>query len=270
LPDALLDAWAPPTDIRIFTPENLWEKINGRADIYLAYRMVDMTFGTYRSEADPEQFVDVYQYDMGSPDNAFGIYRAELPPDPKPIDVGREGYATPGGVFFWKGQHYVRVEAADDNAVLAAAAEGVARALGKSITGSDQPLWAEAILPTADRVEGKFEYHASDAFSLDFLSDVFSAEYAVDGATFQTFIHRGEDAAATQRVFDAYRVFFKDYGSILREEGSEGFDMLIGDSGGIIDAVFVKGRYLGGVSGAPSVELAAERCVSFAKAIEAD
>lgn len=270
LPDARIEDWGPPVDVRVFTPENLWEKIDGRADVYLAYRMVDMTFGTYRAERDPEQFIDVYAYNMGSPENAFGIYRAERPPAPEPVDVGREGYATPGGVFFWKGEHYVRVEAADDNVVLAEAAAQVARALDRVYSGSDQPLWADAMLPAADRNEGSFEYHAADAFSLDFLSDVFSARYTVNGETFQTFIHRGADAAAARGVFDSYEAFFKDFGSVLRHESGDGYELLIGESGGVIDAVFVKGRYVGGVSGCPDADLAGRRCAAFARAVTAD
>ncbi|UCG16105.1 MAG: hypothetical protein JSV19_12500 [Phycisphaerales bacterium] len=268
LPEVDLAGWGPPGDIRIFTPENLWQKIDGRADSYLSFHMVRMTFGTYRNSRDPERFIDVYWYDMGESDNAFGIYRTEMGSRREPVDIGRDGYASPGGVFFWKGRHYVRVEAADDGEDLAAAAVVIARTLARGVVGEGKPLWAEALLPAADRVEGSFAYQATDAFSLDFLRDTFSADYTVGGEAFTTFVHRAPDAEQAGRVFVAYAKFFEEYGSLIKREARDGFDLLVGSSGGVTDAVFVVGRYIGGVSGAESASLAERRAISFAQALK--
>jgi len=268
LPKVELAGWEPPGDIREFTPENLWEKIDGRAEAYLSFHMVRMTFGTYRSLRDPDAFIDVYWYDMMAPDNAFGIYRAERGLQATDVNIGRGGYTSPGGVFFWKGRHYVRVEAPDAGEKLAEAATAIARTLEGRIPDEGEPMWADALLPAADRLPGSLDYHAKDAFSLDFLSDTFSADYNAGGKTFKTFIHRAADAADAERIFGAYAKFFETSGSLLKRESGDGLQRLVGESGGVVDAVFQTGRYVGGVTGGNDAALAEERAAAFAQSLK--
>jgi hypothetical protein len=256
--------WEGPVDVRVFTPDDLWEKINGRAEVYLAFHMVRMIFGTYRSSAAPDQYLDVFAYDMGEPDNAFGVYRAEMGLTTVQKDLGREGYAAPGGVFFWKGGQYVRVEAADDSEPLSAAALALAQRIESGITDEGKPLWADALLPVEDRVEGSFQYHATDAFSLEFLDNVFSADYRVGERSFQTFLHRADSADQAASLLEAYEAFFEEYGKLIKREPREGYELLVGESGGIVDAVVCVGTYLAGVSGGNDPGLAEQRVCSFA------
>lgn len=268
LPGVELPEWSSPTNVRIFTPDNLWEKIDGRADLYLSFHMVRMRFGTYRHSRDPERFVDVYWYDMGATDNAFGIYRAEMGSHPDRIDIGRGAYAPPGGVFFWKGNDYVRVETADATDELASAATAIARTIARAIVDEGKPLWAEALLPAGDRVTGSFEYHATDAFSLDFLDDTFSADYNVGDRAFKTFIHRAKDATEAKQVFEAYTAFFREFGSVIKRESQNDVPLLVGESGGTTDAVFLIRRYVGGVNGSADAALAEQRAAAFAQSLQ--
>ncbi len=265
LPSVELSGWGEPTGLRVYTPEDLWEKINGRADLYLAFHMVRMVFGTYSDSRDPGKFIDVYWYDMGMPDNAFGIYRAEMSSEPRSVDVGREGYATPGGVFFWKGGSYVRVEASDGSEELAAVALAAARAVAQVVPDADRRLWADDLLPAENRVAGSFGYEATDAFSLDFLNDVFRAEYRAGDVAYTTFVHRAKDEASARATFDAYAAFFQEHGRLVKRETREGFDLVVGEVGGVVDAVVVVKNYLGGVSETGDAALAEEKVVAFAR-----
>ena len=267
LPSVDLPGWGDAAGLRVYTPEDLWEKINGRADLYLAFHMARMVFGTYSDSRDPGRFIDVYWYDMGAPDNAFGIYRAEMSSEPRSIDVGREGYATPGGVFFWKGGSYVRVEASDGSEELADAALAVARAVAKAVPDEERRLWADDLLPAEDRVAGSFGYEATDAFSLGFLNDVFRAEYRAGDVAYTTFVHRAKDAAAARATFEAYAAFFQEHGRLIRRETREGFDLVVGEVGGVVDAVVVVGSYLGGVSGSNDATLSEEKAIAFARTL---
>jgi len=108
-PDPGLEDWRPPSRMDRFTADNLYVKIDGRAEAYLRFHVVELTFGTYRHESDGERTVDVYWYDMGAPANALGMYRSEHPPDATTVPVGRAGYQAGGAVFFCKGSSYVQV-----------------------------------------------------------------------------------------------------------------------------------------------------------------
>ncbi|MBN1511020.1 MAG: hypothetical protein JXB13_03320 [Phycisphaerae bacterium] len=267
LPAIDLAGWGEAMGLRVYTPEDLWEKIDGRADLYLAFHMVRMVFGTYSDSRDPGNYIDVYWYDMGTPDNAFGIYRAEMSSEPRSVDVGREGYATPGGVFFWKGGSYVRVEASDGSQELADVALAAARAVAQVVPDADRRLWADDLLPEENRVAGSFGYEATDAFSLGFLDDVFRAEYQAGDATYTTFVHRAKDEVAARATFDAYAAFFQEHGQLFKRQTREGFDLVVGEVGGVVDAVVVVKNYLGGVSGTGDAALAEEKVVAFAQTL---
>ena len=108
-PDPGVPGWRSPQRISRYSRENLYVKIDGRAEFYLQSGMVSLTFGAYSSVDDSRRTVDVYWYDMGEPANASAVYRAEAPPDATRVGIGDEGYEVGGAVFFRKGAGYVQV-----------------------------------------------------------------------------------------------------------------------------------------------------------------
>ena len=262
-----VSAWDEPSEFREYTPLNLWEKIDGRAEVYLSFGMRRMCFGTYHHRADPGQALDVYWYEMAEPEGAFGIYRAEAGGHTTKIDVGNDGYRAGGSVTFWKGRDYVRVETRGEDEATAAAGLAVALAIAKRIQGAGEELWAENLLPREGRTHEELDYHGENAFSLDFLSDVFSADYATDGKTYSAFIHRAVNEVESGKLLETYAAFFKNYGKVLERGRTDGIEFIVGESGGIVDAAFVVGVYLGGVNNTADAALAKARALAFARAL---
>jgi len=259
--------WTAPPQASHYTPDNLYIKIDGRADLYLQYHVIAMTFGAYAHLTDPSRTIDVYWYDMGQPENALGIYRTESPPEVTAVPVGREGYQGGGAVFFVKGSSYVQVmptgpDESDGPAVLAIA--GRIAGLIQDASGDE---WASKILPAKGRVEGSIEYAASDVFDLDFLENVYTADYERGDGRIKLFIHRAESEAAAAAVFEKYKAFFGEFGKIIWTDPDASRRIVAGEAADVIDAVFVKGRYLGGVSAADDLETAQKAASEFYDAI---
>ena len=57
-----------------YTEANLYEKINGRSELFHSYDVTGMTFVTFSKADDPSKFIDVFLYDMTTPLGAFGVY----------------------------------------------------------------------------------------------------------------------------------------------------------------------------------------------------
>ena len=262
-PDPGLDSWQAPSQYATYTPDNLYVKINGRADAYLQFGVVTLTFGTYRHQTDSEQTIDVYWYDMGQPQNALGIYRSEAPPELHAVPIGREGYEAGGAVFFHKGGSYVQVLPMSFDEGVAQAARAIAERLAEQIDEGQEDDWAQAVLPQAGRMADSFAYLARDAFSLDFLTDVYTAEYEIDGRRLTLFVHRAPDESAVRSLLERYVGFFEKYGRVIAKEPEESPRIIAGDVAGMIDVVFAKGRYLGGVAGADDVESARKAAMAF-------
>ena len=262
-PEPGADGWRAPKKADRFSADNLYVKIDGRADMYLQFNVVGLTFGTYYHETDAERAIDVYWYDMGEAVNAFGIYQAEAPPDVAPAAVGRQGYQVGGAVFFWQGASYVQVLPTGSEPGDARAALEIARQISSRTQDTGEGMWALAVLPEPGRVSDSFAYLARDAFGLDFLQEVFTARYEVDGAQVTLFIHRADDEASARVLLDEYERFFEKYGRVTWKGPQASRRMVAGEVAGLVDVVFVKGRYLGGVTGADDAELARRSAARF-------
>jgi hypothetical protein len=251
-----------PAEVRRFNADTLYEKIDGKAQLYLSYNFVELVFATY---AAGEASLDVYVYDMGQADNAFGIYKAEEGEGAETVEVGRNGYTSGASVFFWKGKHYVNVLAGGEEGGHGAeggspevrqAAVKLAVAIAERLQDAGQSLWAEQILPQADRVAGSFEFRKSDAFGLDFLNDVFSAQYKVGQKELTLFITRHESPEQAGDVLEKYEAFATRYGKVLGKRDVAGATVMTLQSSGTYDVVFAKGIYCGGVTAAEDREAA--------------
>ena len=262
-PDPELDGWRRPENVRRFSPDNLYEKIDGRADVYLQFNVVGLTFGTYLHESGGDRAIDVYWYDMGRDTNALGVYQAELPPDVKPVPIGSQGYAAGGAVFFRQGGSYVQVLPLGADPQDATAARAIAGRISDRLEASAEGMWAKTLLPESGQVPGSFSYQARNAFGLDFLHDVFAARYEVDGQEVTLFIHRAESSSSALAVLAEYERFFAKFGRVIWKSPETDPQMIAGEVAGVIDVVFAKGRYLGGVSGADDADRARKVAAAF-------
>ena len=125
-PESGLSDWSAPREVDRYGPDELYLKIDGRAEAYLQFHVVGLTFGTYSHRTDRGRGIDVYWYDMGTPADAMGMYRSEAAPGATAVSLGGDGYEIGGAVFFWKGRNYIQVlptspDQADGRAALAIA-----------------------------------------------------------------------------------------------------------------------------------------------------
>src|SRR5437870_747753 len=75
-----------------YTEANLYEKINGRSELFQSYDVTGMTFVTFSKADDPSRFIDVFLYDMTTPLGAFGVSSVERPSGSKSVAIGDSGH----------------------------------------------------------------------------------------------------------------------------------------------------------------------------------
>lgn len=106
LPD--LEEWTLKDSPLTFQPQNLYEHIDGAAEIYLSYDFKELVAAEYTPKKGNAS-VSVEIYNMGSQKNSFGIYSAETYPESEFIPVGIEGYIEKGSLNFLVGEYYVKL-----------------------------------------------------------------------------------------------------------------------------------------------------------------
>ena len=256
--------WTGPDGVRIFGPANLYEKINGRAGLYFSFGFVKLMFGTYRHAKQPDQYVDCYVYDMGELENAFGMFKVEQGGEVEPVQMGREGYAAEDSIFFWKGSCYVQLLAPQSGEAYSRFVPALAKAAAELIEDDGRKLWADALLPQEDRIDRSFAYVRADAFSLDFLKNVYTAEYQAGEATWTLFVHRASDDRQPRDMLSKYADYLGKYGKV--ESRSE--DYLVGQVSGYYDAVFAVGQYFAGLNGCADRTIAESRAGALRQALQ--
>lgn len=237
------------SQIEFFGPDTLYEKINGRADAYLAYAFQELVFISYSDAEDPASaYVDVYVYEMDSPLNAFGIFSAERFPGSPPVDLGRAGYESDGSLFFCHGPYYNQILVSDTSPEVVALAQSIAARLVERQVDEGQPLGIEHYLPSESQVPDSFAYIRRDALSQPFMTEVVTARYEVGGENLLAFARLYDDAEQAARAMGQYEEYLTRYGAQAQFDPPQGAEAAFaGTIGGVTDYVFIRGRVFGGV-----------------------
>lgn len=279
---AIPDGWevgkSGERHLETFNAENLYEKIDGRAESFLQYDVKGMAYAYYHPAGDPSGEVQLYVFEMATPLKALGKYGSEKPEEIVAETLGAEGYSSGASVFFHAKNLYTQIVATSDEPKFKefalAIAKRVADELGASSTGGEAVATGEvspetifALLPEGNG-KANPKYVAQDVFGYSFLSDAFMADYSAEGATWQGFIRTYPTAEEAKKVLDQYRAESESFGAKISEATLETADAaFLSENFGQYDLLFVKGNSLAGVNGATSLEPAKAFAEAFARGL---
>jgi hypothetical protein len=180
-----IDGWLPQGEPATYDADGLWELINGAADTFLAYGFEEVTVQRY-SQQDVTTSIAVY--DMGTPLDAFGIYRTEAPAEEPALPIGAEAVVSPPyqGLLF-KERYYVKVEAYEGE-IDRAMGEALMSAIAAALPGEDGLPAEFAALPATGMLPGSARYTRESVFGLSELVDCVHAGYTDEsGGEYQAF-----------------------------------------------------------------------------------
>ncbi|MHB9098605.1 MAG: DUF6599 family protein, partial [Syntrophales bacterium] len=82
--------WKQSGEIQIYSRENLYDYIDGAADLYLKYDFQELKVADYENDRKASVTIEVYRHK--TPVHAFGIYSQERLGDANYLDIGAQGY----------------------------------------------------------------------------------------------------------------------------------------------------------------------------------
>jgi hypothetical protein len=266
-----------PKHIETFNAENLYEKIDGRAESFIPYKVVGAAYCNYHPDKDDSVEVQLFVFDMTDAIHAFGKYASEKPDEVEAVAIGKEGYTAAGSVFFYSGRYYTQVSVSNEDPKTAAFALEIAKKVAakqqpKADAGGT-PETAEAgspdaifkLLPAGPGRSGD-KYLSQDVFGYSFLESVFEADYKDEKVTWQGFIRPYADPAEAAKMFDKYVSSLKGFGAQVKPlECPDAEKMVVCNLDGLLDVVFLKGNSLAGVNGATALPKAEAFTRAFAK-----
>lgn len=170
-----IDGWTLTVTRTVYTRDNLWDLIDGAADLFLAYEFVDLTIGEYTQAHGTAVRVEVYRH--ASMEDAFGMYAAERQSDYSFISIGTQGYAEEGILNFLAGEFYVKLNTqgagVEGSRALTQIAGRMARHLDR------RSAWPEGLrlLPPQDRLPNTEGFVRRDFLGYARLGPAFTARY---------------------------------------------------------------------------------------------
>lgn len=263
------EGWKLSTPVEHYEVETLYNKINGRSEMYMSYNVRELSWAGYIKPNEPGRFIDVFVYDMQSASGAFGVYAAERDTDPEKVDLGRQGYTSDGNYYFWKGKYYAYVQSSHEDEEAEKAAWHVAKKLDNRLEDSGEEVRGLNWLPTEGLQEDSITYFLVDAMSLDFMTDTFTARYDL-GLEIEPvcFVTRRDSPAAAEELFEQYKEYLNDYATTTEDMSQGDIQIVIGDlGGGYYDGGFVVRATVGGISAVQGEQNAKQALVKFAALI---
>jgi hypothetical protein len=244
--------WMMDGDVRVFDRENLFEHIDGEAELYLPYGFRMLAAAVYVNRKNHDDAVTVDVYEMGSPLDAFGIYSNYRREDHVPAGIGpgllTEGFISPTQLMFYKDVYFVRIQASGGADLFRDALLNCGRTVARKIPPSSEPgrrppileaLHVPGIIPGSER------YIAQSLLGYEFFRRGLTAA-AREGM--QVFLMIGDTGAAAREAFDRYRSYLKASGGKNIRTGKKAgrLSLTAGDPlyGDVI--VTESGRYLVG------------------------
>ena len=187
-----LKDWALSEETETYRPESLFEYINGAAEIYLAYDFKQLIVAQYKMKGE-EANISVEIYDMGTTENAFGIYGAERYPENNFIPVGIQGYIEDESLNFLADRFYVKLLCFD----CGDQAADVLNRFSKDIVDRLEEVKAFpsllSVFPNEGLVANSEKFSLKNFLGYSFFSNGFMANYSLDGQEFDCFVIRTAD-----------------------------------------------------------------------------
>ncbi len=259
---AAATAWLPPElaefgPAESFTPDNLYDKIDGKAELYLASGIVAMRCQRFALKTNGAQWLEWFVYDMGSLPKAFSVFSTQRRAEGETLDITDYAYRTQNAVYFVAGSNYVEaVASSSDEALLNATIDMATRFVAASPKSSER-LPEFEVFPEENLVSGSQALQSSDAFGFDGFQNVFTAQYHFGNADVMAFVTSCSSAEAADKLSAAYRSFLLENGGKEAETPAPGLGKAISIMG-TAELVFSKGKVVAGVHSAPSAEIAVE------------
>jgi hypothetical protein len=187
----------------LYGPESLFEYIDGAAEAFIGFDLVDAAVGQYKMEGGSGTLsVDVY--DMGKPLNAFGIYAAERYSESTFLAVGVQGYLEDGSLNFLAGKYYVKMLAYDAGDKTEPALKAFAAAILAKIGDPCRFPAPLAAFPAGGKVANSEKFVLRSFLGLEFLKNGLTAAYKTSGGGYDAFLMILSDEAEASALLKRY------------------------------------------------------------------
>jgi len=246
----LAEGMVPLSPPEIFGPENLSDKINGKAELYLSAGFLSLLSQRLAQKGDPKSWMEVLVYDMGTIRRAFAVYSIQRRLDAENVSLTNFAYRTENALFFAHGRYYVEVIAAVTTGKMGEAMQSFAHRFMKKTGVSEERIDELTLFPREHLDKDSIILLISDAFGFDRLDNVFMANYSLEDTELTAFLSLRETSSEASGLVAAYHQFLIENGGVdvkseITMPGAKLVEIL-----DTFELIFSRGKFLAGVHAA--------------------
>lgn len=242
---------------RSYNANNLYEKINGKAPLYLEAGFKVLTTQRFAKTGDPNLWMEIYIYNMGDIKNAFSVYSVQRRADAERFASMRFAYKTSNALYFVHGKYYIEIIGSSESGRLSEAIAKSAQKIGRNLSaGSNTSIAELAFFPQANLVAGSIKLYLASAFGCEKMTNVFTARYESREETVTAFVSERTDSKEAEAMAESYCKFLIENGAVIKNTTNKALAGKVMDLYGATEIVFTVGPFVAGVHEAENQQLA--------------
>lgn len=191
-----------PSTVLRYSPEKLYDYIDGGADIYLDLGFRDLALIRCDNPQETEDTLAIEIYDMGSVRNAFGIYAAENECRSN-ASVGRMATASENLFAFWNDRFYVKVCASTPAAATVAA---IAKRVDANLGTTEEAKVGYEVFPSGGLIPESIRYARKNLLGYESLTNGFSSSYHSGAGEVMLFFAEHGTPADARAALDRWKM----------------------------------------------------------------
>jgi len=237
-------ALTPP---EVFHADNLSDKINGKAELYLPSGFRGLKSQRFRLADSADSWFEIFVYDMGNVAGAFSVYSRQRREDAVSAGIGRFSYQTPNALFFLHGPFYVEIIGSVESEPLLTQMRAFSQNFIQSIPAGAEKLKELELFPAEHLDPASLTLIAEGGFGYDRLNHVFTADYTHGDIKMTAFLSRRKSPEEAQGLVRGYHDFLSAYGGNDLQTTLPLTDVRVVDILGSYELFFTRGAFLAGV-----------------------
>lgn len=263
-----LQGYPALSPVESYNPETLSDKIDGKAELYLASGFQEMACRSFAAGDAGQARVEAFLYAMESPKDAFAVFSGQRRPGADQLSLTANAYATENAVFLTRDRFYIELVADHASPEIRPALESLAQALLTAMPRENSQTADADLFPAEGLHKDSMRLAVSDALGMEGLANVYTADYTLKNGEAGAFLAVRESADEARAQAEAYAKFLAANGfkKINPDGAPAGGTVMAMDN--MVQVVMAKGRVLTGVHDSTNQEAALELAGALAKSLE--
>jgi hypothetical protein len=253
----------PMSPSESFNKDNLSEKINGKAELYLSAGFRNLVCQRLKKQDDPDLWFEVFIYDMGNIENAFAVYSVQKRDGLIPLEISEYSYKTENALFFVSGLHYVEITSSKVSAFLMNSMLSFSNNFIRKTGAGKIRIPDTELFPKENLDENSIILFPSNAFSFDLLNMVFAADYKTEKGRIKAFLSRRKNKAEADEIAKSYSDFLSSLGGREIKPDPDSGNMRIIEIMDAYEMIFTNGPFLAGIHSADDLKKAKELAMAL-------